>query len=84
MTDAVTVEVSNSYACGRESGGLVDVPAPAGTSPAELEVWWEETVYAATGDGHPCGAGEDALYEVEVITAGEPFADLVGQIREWG
>lgn len=87
----VTVEVSNTYACGRESGVTVELPAPpagaAGSAeddgtPWQMREWWEDVVHEHTGDGHPCGSREHALYEATVTDApGRP--ELVGSTYSW-
>lgn len=84
MTGRVTVEIANSYACGRVSRATHVLPAP---DPARdegedwLERWFDDVVYDLTGDGHPCGASEDALYEARIVAG--PAA-LVGQAYDWG
>lgn len=78
----VTVRIENAYACGRESWHTVEVEAPAITD--SVEEWWEDVVYPHTGDGHPCGASEDANYEATIIDTTPDAAGLIGQRMEWG
>lgn len=74
----IEVLISNTYECGRTSSNRVDVRPPDG----ELDDWWDEVVHPLTGDGHPCGASEHALYEALVVAApGRP--DLVGATQTW-
>jgi hypothetical protein len=75
----VTVEVSNTYACGRESGGTEHARYPL---PGEdITYWLDNTVLPLAGDGHSCGSSENALYEVE-ITAAPDAPHLVGMTRD--
>lgn len=81
----VTVEVSNSYECGRQSEATEVVPAPspgAGPGTAELEAWFDEVVHDLTGDGHPCGSIEHAYYEATIVAA-PGQEDLVGATHGW-
>jgi hypothetical protein len=76
----VTVEVSNTYACGRESTRITRVRGPV---PGEgLDDWWQDVVHPLTGDGHPCGASEHALYEATVVRADDPEL-LPGDTYTW-
>jgi hypothetical protein len=76
----VTVEVSNTYVCGRQSGGIEYVRYPMRGEC--LDAWWDEEVSTVTGDGHPCGSSEHALYEAVVLAA--PHApELVGHSWSW-
>lgn len=95
----ITVKIENAYEDGHESTRDVEVldPAcaghestsgPAGVSSycngtCDLETWWEEVVFAETGDGH--GAANPKLgtfYTATVIRS--DIRELVGQTREWG
>lgn len=84
----VTLKIENTYVCGRESEFEKTAPAPTTIGPADeygqldLGDWWDEHVHDLTGDGHPCGASEDAMYEATIIAADDPA--LVGQKMEWG
>lgn len=75
----VTVQVTNSYACGRTSDGSGEVECPP--PGADMERWWNEEV--TTGDGHPCGAGEHALYEALIVAAPLDRPDLIGLSMSW-
>lgn len=66
----VKVCIDNTYACGRESTSEHDVRGPL--QGESLGTWWDEVVHELTGDGHPCGASEHALYEATVIEADDP------------
>lgn len=82
----VVVRIDNSYACGRQSDEVHHVPAPAlspsGDEEDDLDEWWEEYVQPHTGDGHPCGEHEHALYKATItIAPGRP--ELVGQTMDW-
>lgn len=80
MIETVTVLIENGYACGRESTSRVEVPAPAAGQ--DLDSWWGDEVHDLTGDGHPCGASENAIYEVRVIEApGRP--ELIDESMSW-
>lgn len=72
----VAVEISNTYACGRESDSTEHVRYPQ--LGETLESWWDDVVHDLTGDGHPCGSSEHALYEA-VITAAPDRPELVGE-----
>lgn len=75
----VTVEISNTYTCGRESGSTEHVRYPeAGEL---LEDWWDDVVIPLTGDSHACGSSEHATYEAEIADAPDN-PTLVGQ--SWG
>lgn len=75
----VTVLIENTYTCGRESSATVTLAAPA--PGRDLEVFWD-VVHERTGDGHPCGSSEHALYEVRITEApGRP--ELVGEWMSW-
>jgi hypothetical protein len=75
LVELATVRVANSYVCGRQSGGLAWVSLP--DHGEDADEWYHELLHDLTGDGHPCGEREHALYEVTVIAApGRP--DLVG------
>lgn len=80
LTLAVTVLIENSYACGRESTREVQVPPPAPGQ--DLQEWFDERVNEHTGDGHPCGASEHALYEARIIAAPDR-PELVGEHTSW-
>lgn len=74
------VHIENTYACGRLSSSVEDVRGPV---PGEtLDDWWEEVVHPLTGDGHPCGSSEDALYEATVVTVDDPEL-VAGDVRTW-
>jgi hypothetical protein len=78
--ETVTVLIENTYTCGRESADAVTVPAPAVGQ--DVDAWWDEHLHGRTGDGHPCGSREHALYEVRIAAAvGQP--DLVGEWTSW-
>lgn len=88
MTETVTVRVDNYYTCGRHTRRDVVLPAPVQVPPAdeegviELGSWWDEVVNDETGDGHPCGSSEHAMYDVAIVAApGRP--ELVGQTYSW-
>ena len=84
----VTVHVTNTYTCGRESESWVDVPGPP--SPVTLDDdgevdlydWWDLYVHDHMGDGHQCGSSEHALYEATIVDA--PGRDeLTGLSTSW-
>lgn len=80
--EPVTVAVENTYSCGRESEAVLQLPPPRSLGEGDLTAWWEEVVNPVTGDGHPCGAREHALYEVTVLEA-PGLPELVGRTYEW-
>jgi hypothetical protein len=75
----VTVRIENVYSCGRVSSSEEQVSAPTG----DLDRWWENVIYPLTGDGHPCGSGEDAVYEATIVKSPDDRPELVGQSHEW-
>lgn len=88
-TDTATqirVRIENTYECGRESSAEVEVAAPpltvltaAGDVDEEvLDRWYDDVVAEHTGDGHPCGEREHALYEATVIAAPPGLDRLLG------
>lgn len=79
LRPTVTVTVDNAYACGRTSQITTTVTAPLTTEIPED--WWCEQV--PSGDGHPCGAREHALYTYE-ITASTDRPELIGVGYQWG
>lgn len=76
----VIVKIENSYSCGRTSERLVTLPAPDDL--ADLTAWWEDVVFEETGDGHPCGETDNAIYDVEIV--GGDYDSLLGQRHGWG
>lgn len=80
-TDTVTVLVENTYTCGRESSSVHQVALPP--LDQDLDEWWNDSVHELTGDGHPCGASEHALYTA-TITSEPCYSDgLLGASFEW-
>jgi len=79
----VTVKIENLYACGRQSTAEVEVPAPP--SDTDLLDWFADEVHDLTGDGHPCGAYEHAIYDVRIVATSDPErADaLIGESFSW-
>lgn len=75
----VTVEIENSYECGRESKSTVVLELPEGV---DMDEWFEDTVQEHTGDGHPCGERENAIYAAKIVAATDPT--LIGESHEWG
>ena len=75
----VTVRIENTYVCGRTSSNVIEVTAP----PIVDDAWWDDHVLEHTGDGHPCGATEDATYDARIIDA-PADSGLVGQTHSWG
>lgn len=45
----------------------------------DLDLWWDDIVHPLTGDGHPCGVSEHALYEAKIVDAPH-CPTLVGQV----
>lgn len=78
----VTLAVENAYDCGRESQSVELVPPPRSHAEFDVEEWWDTEAHDATGDGHPCGSVDHALYEVTVLQAPD-FPELVGEKRSW-
>lgn len=76
----VRLSLHNVYACGRESSCSRMVRAPHLDEP--LDDWWETVVHPLTGDGHSCGASEDAYYEAMVLAADDPML-RAGDSRRW-
>jgi hypothetical protein len=77
VSEHVTVRMTNTYACGRKTSGEHTVIGLPDAGDGGLDEWWETNALYLTGDGHPCGSSERALYEAEVIEApGRP--ELVG------
>lgn len=78
---AVTVEISNSYLCGRVSASTEHVRYPeTGESLAD---WWDEVVEPLMGDNHSCASSEPGTYEAE-ITAAPDDPSLVGEYWSCG
>jgi hypothetical protein len=71
--ESVVVHVENTYTCGRQSEAWEIVPVP--DVDEDMDAWWAEKV--PTGDGHPCGAHEHALYECKIVVAPDR-PELVG------
>lgn len=79
----VLVVIDNTYTCGRESRRTAWVPEPpAGVDEGELYEWFDEHVNELTGDGHPCGYSEHAMYEASIAIA-PGRAELVGKSSSW-
>lgn len=79
----ITLKVENAYECGRQSTSTETVEDPASADPADVETWWMDVTYEATGDGHACGKDEHAIYTVTVLAAPN-YLGLVGQSYEHG
>jgi hypothetical protein len=77
----VIVLIENAYECGRTSASRYSVQAPAVGS--DLEAWFETEIHDFTGDGHPCGASENAIYDTRIVDAPNR-PDLLGQTYGWG
>lgn len=76
----VTVRLTDTYRCGRSASREVHLAPPLPDEP--LSGWWDRVVLPETGDGHPCGASEHALYEAEVVAApSEP--GMAGAMTSW-
>lgn len=75
----VAVRITNTYECGRMTTSQVAVPVPE----APLEDWWEDEVHALTGDGHPCGSTENALYEAQIVWGPPGYEHLMGETYSW-
>lgn len=69
------VLIENTYTCGRESEEVVSLPDPDG----DLEDWFDDVVYAETGDGHSCSSTDGSYHEATVLDG--PRA---GATRSWG
>jgi len=84
-----TVRIENTYACGRESWDIAQVadpPAAALDDDARdeygihpLDRWYTDVVHDHTGDGHPCGSSEHAVYEATIVEAPPELAALIGR-----
>jgi hypothetical protein len=86
VIECAVVRIENTYSCGRESEHLATVsavPFGAQVGSESLEDWFGETVHEHTGDGHPCGSSDYAVYEAEILIASDR-PDLVGHTYEWG
>lgn len=87
MNGVVTVLIENTYSCGRESWAVWNVSAPpvlvgdADEREQLLRDWFTDEVHDLTGDGHPCGSREHALYEATITAGDRP--ELVGQTYSW-
>lgn len=81
MDNKATIWIENTYAeCGRQSQEVVSVRAPV---PGEsLDDWWQEVVHPHTGDGHPCGRTDHALYTAEILRIDDPVL-RAGDKMEW-
>ncbi len=74
----VIVQIDNTYACGRSSGGEHHLPAPpVDADEDEMDDWWHDKVRPLTGDGHPCGEHERGFHEA-TITAAPERPELIG------
>lgn len=78
--NTVTVLIENTYTCGRESSSEEQVPYPEPGQ--DLDDWFDDVVNPLTGDGHPCGSSEHALYEATIIAAPDR-PELVGETSSW-
>lgn len=80
----VTVYITNTYECGRESDREIVVPAPDVdlTDEDQLDAWWDMYVHDETGDGHPCGSRDHAYYEATIVEA-PGHDELVGLTMSW-
>jgi hypothetical protein len=79
----VMIQIDNTYTCGRESSSVVTVNGPE--DGRLTDKWWDEHVHEHTGDGHPCGSSEFAVYEATIIGVTGQFSavdDLIGLIGE--
>ena len=71
--------IENVYGCGRISNTVAKVVSP----PVGIDAtgqdseWFYTEIYNATGDGHPCGSSDDAVYTVAVV-ASDDRPDLIG------
>lgn len=76
----VTVHIENTYEDGHES--QVDVELDAPEDPTDLDDWWDDVVFAHTGDGHGVDNPKlGSLYEATITRADDE--SLVGQSMEW-
>lgn len=71
------VVIENTYTCGRQSSVVADVAEPADIT----EEWRDEVVHPLTGDGHPCGSTEHAMYTAVITDATRE--EWVGQLFTW-
>ncbi|MFJ2662523.1 hypothetical protein [Arthrobacter koreensis] len=74
----VKVKIENSYADGHESEKIVLVAPPEEFDEDSIDEWWNNDVFAHTGDGH--SETMDASYEAKVLEGPE---SLVGTTYEW-
>lgn len=74
------VRIHNEYECGRSSDVIESVRSPL---PGEsAETWWQDVVQPLTGDGHPCGSSEHALYEATITRIDDPEL-RPGDVMTW-
>lgn len=73
---AVRIKVTNSYAH-QSFEHVYDVTVPAPTDTEDLYDWVYDHLYEFSGEG-PEYASTPAAYEVEILSAPEPFTHLVG------
>lgn len=69
--------IENTYACGRQSSAVIDLVEPLWLD----ENWWQEVAHPLTGDGHPCGSSEHAMYTVTIADA--DHTEWVGVQYTW-
>lgn len=77
-TETVLVKIENTYADGHESTVRIRLAAPEALDEDSIDEWWNNDVFAHTGDGH--SETMDASYEAKVLEGPE---SLVGTTYEW-
>lgn len=77
-TETVLVKIENTYADGHESTVRIRLAAPEELDGDSIDDWWNNDVFAHTGDGH--SETMDASYEAKVLEGPEPLA---GATYEW-
>jgi hypothetical protein len=77
----VLVLLGNSYECGRSSHKY-ELVRGRYADDEDLDTWWTEVVSPLTGDGHPCGSRDHALYTALVVWSGTPSV-RVGESNSW-
>lgn len=79
----VRVRIENTYEDGHSSTVDVWLSGPEDLDdPDSIESWWNDVVFAHTGDGHGATHPKlDSLHECTVISGPD---ELAGKIYEWG
>lgn len=83
--EPMTVHVASDYECGRhhEETYLAGVPSRKVVADHDAMFAWL-TDYVPSGDDHPCGRTENAIYTFTITEAPADRPDLANYTLEWG